>query len=99
MNKTKKPTDWHPADIKARLAKKKGPDGLGYTFARIARENGYVSNAPNTVLRRPWPKMELIVGGIIGVKPQTIWPSRYDKAGNPIRTKQIVTAKRKAVNV
>lgn len=73
--------DWHRADIKGRLDKR------GYSFARIARENGYVSNAPNTVLRRPWPKMERIVAGIIGVKPQTIWPSRHDKTGQPHRTK------------
>lgn len=88
----KKPTDWHRADIKGRL------DKLGYNFARIARENGYVSNAPNTVLRRAWPKMERIVAGIIGVKPQTIWPTRYDKTGQPLRTKMI-TARRKVGNV
>lgn len=93
INKTtQKKSDWHRADIKARLEKK------GYSFARIAKENGYVANATNTVLRRPWPKIERIVAGIIGVKPQTIWPSRYDKAGQPLRTKMI-PATRKPVNV
>jgi len=64
-------TDWHPADIKAALAKK------DYTFARIARENGFCSNSPNTVLWRGWKRMERIVADIIGVEPEVIWPSRY----------------------
>jgi len=68
------PTDWHPADIKAALAKK------GYTFARIARERGYCSNSPNTVLWRGWKPMERIVAEIIGVAPEQIWPSRYEAA-------------------
>jgi len=70
-------TDWHPADVKAALAK------AGYTFARIARENGFCSNSPNTVLWRGWRRMERIVADIIGVEPETIWPSRY--GGSPQR--------------
>ncbi|MGE4545797.1 MAG: transcriptional regulator [Pedobacter sp.] len=64
-------TDWHPADIKAALAKK------GFTFARIAREHGYRSNSPNSVLWTRWRPMERIVADIIGVAPEDIWPSRY----------------------
>ena len=64
-------SDWHPADIKAALAKR------NYTFARIAREFGYVTNSPNMVLHKHWGKMENIVGAIIGVAPEDIWPSRY----------------------
>jgi len=71
--------DWHPADIKAALAKK------GYTFARVARENGYVRNAPNSVLHKPWSQIERIVAEIIGVRAAEIWPSRYDRRGRPLR--------------
>lgn len=67
-------TDWHPADVKAALAKR------GYTFARIAREHGYHPRSPNTVLWRGWRPMERIVADIIGVEPETIWPSRYGAA-------------------
>lgn len=73
-----KPTayDWHPADIKAALEKR------GWTFARIAREHGYTCVAtPCDVLRKPYAIMEQIVAGIIGVRPQDIWPSRYDSNG------------------
>lgn len=69
----KKNQDWHPADIKAALAKQ------GYSFAKIAREKGYASTSPNTVLSRPWKIMEKIVSEIIGVPPEKIWPSRYAK--------------------
>jgi Ner family transcriptional regulator len=92
-------TDWHPADIKASLAKK------GYTFARIARENGYVSNSPNSVLNKAWSHMERIVAEVIGVKAAAIWPSRYDRHDRPlkersarVRTKDI-SCKRTADNV
>lgn len=73
------PADWHPADIKAALAK------AGYTFARIAREYGYVSNAPNGVLHKSWSHMERIVSEILGVPAFKIWPSRYDRRGRPLK--------------
>ena len=87
MPKTSKKTarGWHPADIKAGLAKK------GYTFASIARKHGYVSNSPNTVLWRPWSTMERIVADILGVEPQAIWPSRYGRKGQHLGTKKTVT--------
>ena len=75
--KLKAGVDWHPADIKAALAKK------GYSFARIAREHGYVANSCNSVLARTWSQVQQIVADIIGVKPSEIWPSRYDRHGRP----------------
>ena len=71
--------DWHPADIKAALEK------AGWSFARIARERGYARRSPANVLRIPWAPMEAIVGDIIGVAPQQIWPTRYDAQGLPLR--------------
>lgn len=72
--------DWHPADIKAALAK------ADYTFADIAREYGYTAlNSPNSVLHKPWSHMERIVATIIGVRPAEIWPSRYDRRGRPLK--------------
>jgi Ner family transcriptional regulator len=83
MNTTSHPSitnnDWHPADIKAALAKK------SYSFARIARENGYVENSPNMVLHKAWPQIEEIISGILGIKAAAIWPSRYDRHGKPLR--------------
>lgn len=79
-NKKEVRSDWHPADIKCAMDKK------GYSFARIAREYGCIArNSPNSVLRKPWSHMEKIVAGIIGVRPADIWPSRYDRRGNPLK--------------
>ena len=75
--------DWHPADIKAALAKR------NYTFARIAREHGYVTNSPNMVLHRRWAKVENIISHIIGVPAAIIWPSRYDSNGRPLGARQL----------
>jgi Ner family transcriptional regulator len=72
-------TDWHPWDIKAALGKK------GYTFSRIAKENGYYPTTPCDVLRRQWPDMERILANIIGVEAWEIWPTRYDDRNEPIR--------------
>jgi len=84
--KNKPKVDWHPADIKAALAKS------GYTFALIARENGYKgSRSTSNVLRLQWPRMEAIVGKILDLHPMEIWPSRYDVYGNPLRSRGLVT--------
>jgi Ner family transcriptional regulator len=72
--------DWHPADIKAALAKK------GFTFARLARENGYGENSLNMVLFKPWSQAEEIVARIIGVRPEVIWPTRYAH-GLPLKSR------------
>jgi Ner family transcriptional regulator len=77
MSKPRK--DWHPADIKAALEKR------GWTLARIARDHGYTCvTTPADALRRPYPVMEQIIAGIIGVAPREIWPSRYDRHGQPL---------------
>jgi Ner family transcriptional regulator len=70
--------DWHRWDIKAALGKK------GYSFARVARENGYKRTSPGDVLRKPWPAMERIFANIIDEEPWNIWPSRYDDNNKPL---------------
>ena len=80
--------DWHPADIKAELEK------AGWSFARIARENGYSNRtSPANVLRIPWAPMEKIVGDILGRHPMEIWPSRYDENGEPFRRRSYSSAR------
>lgn len=80
--------DWHPADIKAALAKR------GFSLARIARENGYVDTSPSKVFLKQWPAMEVIMAGIIGMAPKDIWPTRYDNEGNPISPVKVTRAGR-----
>jgi len=66
--------DWDKADIKHALEKK------GWNILQLAKACGY-SNA--SALRKAfdgsYPKAERIIAEAIGVDPETIWPSRYDK--------------------
>lgn len=71
-------SDWHRADIVAALKKK------GFSVRQLSREAGLSENTLANALRSPWPKGQEIIACAIGVKPETIWPSRYDdvkKAG------------------
>ncbi|MTI74685.1 MAG: transcriptional regulator [Stenotrophomonas sp.] len=75
------PQDWHRADVKAAL------DKAGWSLRQLGLHYGYTADGSplGEVFRKPWPKAEAIVAAAIGVKPQTIWPSRYDANGQPNR--------------
>ncbi|RPE81812.1 helix-turn-helix domain-containing protein [Vulcaniibacterium tengchongense] len=74
------PQDWHPSDIKAAL------DKAGWSLRQLGFEHGYTGDSSlSEVFRRAWPKAEGIIASAIGLRPQEIWPSRYDANGNPNR--------------
>lgn len=77
----KKPAlqDWHKADIKAALEK------AGYTFRGLAKARGLGSSYFTHPLHYPRPTAEAALAAVIGVPPQTIWPSRYEPDGTPKR--------------
>jgi Ner family transcriptional regulator len=77
MAKKSTPQDWHRADIKCALDKK------GTSMAHLSRVNGYGKDSLRVALRTPWPKAEAIIAAAIGIKPQTIWPTRYRPDGSP----------------
>lgn len=66
-------TDWPPADIKAELEK------ANTNLSRLSRENNLKSRTLGNALRTPYPKCEAIIAKAIGVEPETIWPTRYEK--------------------
>lgn len=74
MTKKAGSTDWHPADIVAALRK------AGWSMRALGIANGYSPSSLKNVMVRSWPKAERIVATAIGVKPEQIWPSRYQKA-------------------
>lgn len=65
--------DWHKADIKAALEK------AGTNYSKLAAEHGIASSTLRNALRFPYPKCERIIATAIGLKPEDIWPSRYEK--------------------
>lgn len=73
--------DWHPADIKAALQKK------SWSLNQLGLDNGYrTKSALARALHGPYPKAERIIAKALGMKPQEIWPSRYDAKGKPNRS-------------
>lgn len=77
--------DWHPADIVAALRKN------GWSISALSRYQGY--KAPGTLRRaieKRWPKGEQIIAEAIGLRPEQIWPSRYqDEFRRPVRRRPV----------
>lgn len=66
--------DWDKADIKHALEKK------GWNIKRLANACGYSnSSALRKAFDSSYPKAERIIAKAVGVEPETIWPSRYEK--------------------
>ena len=78
-------SDWHPADVLAALKKR------GFSLVKLSTDHGYHPTAAGKALKRSWPAMEAIIAEAIGVKPETIWPSRYaaQRLAKPARAKII----------
>ena len=65
--------DWHKADIKAALEK------AGWSLRRLAISHGYHPSMLIQALRRPYLNAERLIADALGLKPEAIWPSRYDQ--------------------
>jgi Ner family transcriptional regulator len=70
--------DWHPEDVKAAVRK------TGTTLTALALANGLSESAVRRTLRCPWPKVQGLIARHLGLRPQDIWPSRYDARGRPL---------------
>lgn len=79
LNMPKKPAsqDWHRADIVAAFKRK------GTSLTREARKLGMNDSYLMGALNKPYPKAERLIAKLLGVTPQTIWPSRYHADGEP----------------
>jgi Ner family transcriptional regulator len=73
--------DWHTADIRAALAR------AGWSLRGLSLHYNYSNLAAAVALQKPWPQLERIIAETIGVPASTIWPSRYDADGNPLKRK------------
>ncbi len=80
--KTKKPSNIQWELIKTLLLAR------GYSLADLARLYGVNPACFRYVKKIPYPKIEKIIASYLGVKPQDIWPERYDENGKPNRINQ-----------
>jgi Ner family transcriptional regulator len=78
----------------------------GETLQGLAKKNGYSRHYLANTLIRPLLEGERIIGRFLGLRPEQIWPDRYDPDGTPnhrkwrrlqrIRAKQQVKPPRRA---
>lgn len=74
LHATKKAAeDWHRADIVAAVKKQ------GWSLRKLSKEAGLSEGTLKSALDRPYPKAERIIAAAIGVQPEAIWPTRYEK--------------------
>jgi Ner family transcriptional regulator len=66
-------TDWHPADVKAALEK------AGVTLRSLSKTHGVSHSFASIALRKHNPRAELLIAKALGVTPDQIWPSRYQR--------------------
>lgn len=71
--------DWPWYKVKAEL------EARGFNLADISRNHGYSISAAQKVKRVSIPIMQAHIAAALGEKPQTIWPTRYHRNGQPIR--------------
>lgn len=70
--------DWHREEIKAAVRMK------GSTLEELSRADGLPLHACRLAARRPHFWGELAIAKFLGLKPNEIWPSRFDSAGGRI---------------
>ena len=71
--------DWDAEDIKGAIRKKRT------TLRALSARNGFHISSVSQALKTPMPRVEAVIARFLGIKPQAIWPSRYDRAGHPLR--------------
>jgi Ner family transcriptional regulator len=57
----------------------------GTNLQKLAEEHGLSRNAVRAALRRSYPKGERIIAAALRMKPEQLWPDRYDVYGLPKR--------------
>ncbi|QLJ12706.1 helix-turn-helix domain-containing protein [Pseudomonas putida] len=55
------------------------------SLSELARQLGVERNALHNVKRVPYPRMETAIAKAIGLKPEQIWPERWNSDGTPNR--------------
>ena len=56
----------------------------GSSYAELARQHGLERSSPRKANTGRNPSMEVLVAAALGLRPEQIWPERYDAAGNRI---------------
>lgn len=71
--------DMTPHEVKEAIRQR------GKTLTELGVEAGFSAAAVSIALRKRAPFVQQLIADFLGMKPQDIWPSRYDANGSPIR--------------
>lgn len=64
--------DWSPAKLKFELEER------GLTYRALSLKAGYSQDSLKAVARTPNENYEQIIADAFGMKPEEIWPSRWE---------------------
>jgi Ner family transcriptional regulator len=78
MARSRKP-DMAPAEIRYRINLE------GLTFADLDRLNGLIDGTCRKAARMPLPLGEAAIATALDMNPSSIWPSRYNIAGERLK--------------
>lgn len=65
----------------------------GYTYASLGREIGAPRTTVRAAVRKPYPAIERVIAAKLGLRPEQIWPERYDARGRPRRKRPLKPSK------
>lgn len=71
--KVRKRANWHRADVVAALKKWK------VSLAEIGRRHGMAPSTVKNSLDKPYPNGERWIAETLELKPEDIWPERYEQ--------------------
>jgi Ner family transcriptional regulator len=71
--------DMPPETVKKRIL------ATGITLSELGIQNGFSSAAVSITWKKRQPFVQQMIADRLRMKPQEIWPSRYDENGSPIR--------------
>lgn len=57
----------------------------GSSLSALARDLEVTRNAVHNVARLPYPRVERALAAKLGLRPEELWPERYDAVGKPLR--------------
>jgi len=73
------PQDVSPERVKEMIL------ATGITLTELSRKYEFCDAAVSIALRKRSPYVQKAIADHLGVRPQELWPTRYDENGSPIR--------------
>ncbi len=71
--------DLTPSEIKTLIL------DTGITLTELGIQNGFSHAAVSIALKKRQPFVQEVIARHLNMRPQDIWPSRYDENGSPVR--------------